>query len=61
MPLSGSYWSRWNLHVHTPASIIEHYGKHKENVWDEYINDLNKLPPDITVLGIKDYLFFRWL
>lgn len=53
----GSYWSKWDLHVHTPDSIIEHYGKNKENIWDDYIADLNKLPEHISVLGINDYLF----
>lgn len=53
----GSFWSKWDLHVHTPASIIEHYGKNKENIWEDYIADLNNLPDNITVLGINDYLF----
>lgn len=53
----GSFWSKWDLHVHTPDSIIEHYGKHKENIWDAYIADLNNLSESITVLGINDYLF----
>lgn len=53
----GSSWSKWDLHVHTPASIIEHYGKHTDGIWDQYIEDLNKLPDNISVLGINDYLF----
>jgi ABC-type lipoprotein export system ATPase subunit len=55
----GSFWSKWDLHVHTPASIIEHYGKNKENIWEDYITDLNNLPDNITVLGINDYLFLE--
>jgi len=52
----GSTWSKWDLHVHTPASIVEHYGKH-ETVWEEYFADLNNLPESVTVLGINDYFF----
>lgn len=55
----GSFWSKWDLHVHTPASIIEHYGKAKETIWEDYIADLNKLPENVTVLGINDYLFLK--
>ncbi len=54
----GSIWSRWDLHVHTPASIIEHYGK-KDNIWEDFIADLNKLPENVSVLGINDYLFLE--
>ncbi|MCT4171495.1 AAA family ATPase [Elizabethkingia anophelis] len=53
----GSFWSKWDLHIHTPASIIEHYGKDNATVWDDYIADLNNLPDNISVLGINDYLF----
>ncbi len=55
----GSFWSKWDLHIHTPASIIEHYGKTKDNIWEDYIADLNNLPENITVLGINDYLFLE--
>ncbi len=52
----GSIWRKWDLHVHTPASIINGYGN-SENVWEEYIADLEALPEDFKVLGINDYLF----
>lgn len=52
----GSVWRKWDLHVHTPASIINNYGD-SENVWEDYISDLESLPEDFKVLGINDYLF----
>lgn len=52
----GSIWRKWDLHVHTPESVINSYGK-SENVWEEYISDLEALPEDFKVLGINDYLF----
>lgn len=51
----GSIWRRWDLHVHTPASIRQEYGG--PTGWDHYLADLAALPPDIAVLGINDYLF----
>lgn len=54
----GSEWHIWDLHVHTPESIEEHYkGSSQEDKWDKYIADLENLPKDIKVLGINDYLF----
>ena len=52
----GSEWSRWDLHVHTPASHTHHYGGDTDETWEKYIQDLEALPDDITVLGINDYL-----
>ncbi len=59
----GSEWRKWDLHVHTPASIVNHYSKNSndDDVWESYIKDLENLPKDIKVLGINDYIFFRWL
>ncbi|WP_201317889.1 TrlF family AAA-like ATPase [Paenibacillus sp. EPM92] len=54
----GSMWAKWDLHVHTPNSIIEHYsGSNEDEIWENYINDLENLPPEIKVLGINDYIF----
>lgn len=46
-----------DLHIHTPASIVQHYGEDNEETWEKYITDLENLPKQIKVLGINDYLF----
>lgn len=52
----GSAWNKWDLHVHTPDSIIQHFGT-DDDVWERYIKALESLPSDIKVLGINDYYF----
>lgn len=52
----GSEWAKWDLHIHTPKSIVNGYGN-SENVWEEFLKDLEALPDDFKVLGINDYLF----
>jgi len=57
MRTRGSCWSQWDLHVHTPDSIVNHYpGSHTE-AWESFISDLESLPPTFKVLGINDYIF----
>lgn len=51
----GSVWRKWDLHVHTPDSLIHSYGS--ADVWDKFIDALSKLPPEFKVLGINDYIF----
>ena len=51
----GSQWRKWDLHVHTPASLVNNYGGEKE--WDKYIAALEALPSEFAVLGINDYWF----
>lgn len=53
----GSVWNKWDLHVHTPKSIIQNYGGDTEEVWEKYIKDLESLPKEFKVLGINDYIF----
>jgi ABC-type lipoprotein export system ATPase subunit len=53
----GAEWRKWDLHVHTPASIFQRFGGETEEVWEKYISDLENLPPEFAVLGINDYLF----
>lgn len=53
----GSLWKKWDLHVHTPCSIVQGYGGNNEETWTKYIEDLENLPPEFKVLGINDYLF----
>ncbi|TDS59626.1 TrlF family AAA-like ATPase [Myroides indicus] len=52
----GSEWNIWDLHVHTPDSIFHRYGN-SEDVWEKYITDLEKLPPQFKVIGVNDYFF----
>ena len=55
---NGSEWRKWDLHVHTPASIVHDYKKDTyDDVWERYFNELENLPSDIKVLGINDYWF----
>ena len=51
----GSSWRKWDLHVHTPASLRHNYGG--EDPWKRFITELEELPPDFKVIGINDYLF----
>jgi len=52
----GSEWNIWDLHVHTPASIFHRYGNDTD-VWEKYIDDLEKLPSEFKVIGVNDYFF----
>jgi len=53
----GSVWRKWDLHVHTPDSLVQHYGGAGSDVWDKFTEALSKLPPEFKVLGINDYIF----
>lgn len=53
----GTAWRIWDLHVHTPASMVHQYGPDTDKTWDRYIDELEGLPKDITVIGINDYWF----
>jgi ABC-type lipoprotein export system ATPase subunit len=53
----GTAWRIWDLHVHTPASIVQHYGAATEETWERFISELEALPEDISVIGINDYWF----
>lgn len=55
----GSEWRKWDLHVHTPYSIASSsFGDpNQDSTWKAYFEDLEKLPHEIKVLGINDYLF----
>ncbi|WP_052332236.1 hypothetical protein [Methanobrevibacter arboriphilus] len=54
----GSEWRKWDLHVHTPFSLVHNYkSKNDDDVWERYIKDLEALPSEFKVLGINDYLF----
>ncbi|HUU15861.1 MAG TPA: hypothetical protein VMW72_01825 [Sedimentisphaerales bacterium] len=54
----GSIWRKWDLHVHTPASIVNQYtGANENEKWDKFLADIEGLPSEFKVLGINDYLF----
>lgn len=53
----GTGWRIWDLHVHTPASLVQSYGKNSDEVWERFITELESLPEDLTVIGINDYWF----
>lgn len=53
----GSTWKKWDLHVHTPASIIHHYPGDEDAAWEAFISDLEALPAEFKVIGINDYVF----
>ena len=53
----GTAWRIWDLHIHTPASIVQQYGSETDETWSRYIDELEGLPADISVIGINDYWF----
>jgi ABC-type lipoprotein export system ATPase subunit len=53
----GSLWRKWDLHVHTPASIEQQYGGPTEDSWQNFVEDIENLPSDFKVIGVNDYIF----
>ena len=53
----GAAWRIWDLHVHSPASIVQEYGGNTDEVWARFIEELEQLSPEISVIGINDYWF----
>lgn len=53
----GSEWRKWDLHIHTPKSIVQNYGGDTPEIWEKFITDLENLPPEFKVIGINDYVF----
>lgn len=52
----GSVWRKWDLHIHSPLSILNNQFAHKTDGttdWESYITKLEQL--DICVVGITDY------
>ena len=50
----GSIWRKWDLHVHTPFSILNNeFG----NNWDQYVKELftKAIANHISAIGITDY------
>ena len=49
---------KWDLHVHTPMSIVHNYRRGSpDEVWEAFLRDLEALPPEFKVIGINDYIF----
>ena len=51
----GSIWRKWDLHVHTPESLIHQY--RGPDPWERFIKEIESLPPEFKVIGINDYIF----
>jgi len=54
---AGSTWKKWDLHVHTPSSLIHNYPGTEDEAWEIFLLDLEALPPEFKVIGINDYIF----
>lgn len=52
----GSTWKKWDLHVHTPLSIVHNYPGAEEERWEAFLLDLEALPSEFKVIGINDYI-----
>lgn len=48
----GSEWRRWDLHVHTPDSVLETQFK---GDWNGYISAIEQSDSGVAVIGITDY------
>lgn len=55
---AGSTWKKWDLHVHTPSSVVHNYpGANPEARWEAFLQDIESLPPEFKAIGINDYIF----
>lgn len=54
---AGSTWKKWDLHVHTPSSVVHNYPGTDEEAWEAFLLDLEALPPEFKIIGINDYIF----
>ncbi len=59
MKNKGSEWRKWDLHIHTPKTLCSEYGGDTTEIWDRFIDELERLSieKNIKVIGINDYLF----
>jgi ABC-type Mn2+/Zn2+ transport system ATPase subunit len=47
----GSEWRRWDLHVHTPGTVLnDQFGD-----WEEFLTRV-EADPDVKVIGVTDYM-----
>lgn len=55
---AGSTWKKWDLHVHTPKSLVHNYpGATPDEAWEAFLTDLEALPAEFAAIGINDYIF----
>jgi AAA domain, putative AbiEii toxin, Type IV TA system len=54
---AGSTWKKWDLHVHTPSSVVHNYPGKEDEAWEAFLADLEALPPEFKAIGINDYIF----
>lgn len=55
---TGSTWKKWDLHVHTPSSVVHNYpGANQDDAWEAFLQDLEALPREFKAIGINDYIF----
>lgn len=54
---AGSTWKKWDLHVHTPSSVVHNYPGTEDEAWEAFLKDLEALPPEFKAIGINDYIF----
>ncbi len=47
----GSEWRRWDLHIHSPESVLENQFTN----WTDYIQSIRSADTNISVIGITDY------
>jgi len=52
----GSIWRRWDLHVHTPLSMLG--TSYPGTLWSEYVDAIEESAQDneIAVIGVTDYM-----
>ncbi|MEM5528718.1 TrlF family AAA-like ATPase [Gammaproteobacteria bacterium AS21] len=48
----GSEWRRWDLHVHTPDSVLETQYK---SDWEKYLEVIEGKGDEVAVIGVTDY------
>ena len=50
LQVRGAAWRVWDLHVHTPKSLVQQYGPDTDETWERYLKELEGLPRDIKVI-----------
>lgn len=51
----GSTWRRWDLHVHTPESVL----RDNPPTWEAYLAALEAAPADVVAIGATDYMSIK--